>query len=58
MGKMIVAFLGLFALVFFAIQIFTSATGREKFQLIKGLSYTMVITAMVVLIIASIIVLF
>lgn len=58
MGKMILGFLAIFALVYFAIQIFVSATGREKLQLIKGLSYTMFITAMVVLIIASIIVLF
>lgn len=58
MAKMILGFIVLFAVVFGAIQTFTAATGREKIQLIKSLSYTMLITALVVLIIATIIVLF
>lgn len=58
MSKMIIGFLGLFALVFFAIQIFTNATGREKIQLIKSLVYAMLVTVMVVLIIATIVILF
>lgn len=58
MGKMILSFLVLFALVFGAIQAFTAASGREKIQLIKSLGYTTMITALVLLIIASIVVLF
>ena len=58
MAKMIVSFIALFVMVYFGIQLFTLMSGKEKFQLIKALSYTMFITAMVVLIVASIIVLF
>jgi hypothetical protein len=58
MIKMIFGFLVLFGLVFAAIQGITTATGREKIQLIKSLSYTMVITVVVVSIIAAIVILF
>lgn len=58
MGKMILGFIGLFVIVFGIIQFFTAASGREKIQLIKSLGYTTMITAMVLLIIASIVVLF
>ena len=58
MAKMIIGFLVLFALVFVAIQGFTAASGREKIQLIKSLGYTTMITAMVLFIIATIVVLF
>lgn len=58
MGKMILGFIALFAIVFLAVQGFTAASGREKIQLIKSLGYTTMITAMVLLIIATIIVLF
>ena len=58
MSKMILGFLVLFALVFTAIQGFNAATGREKIQLIKSLSYTMMISVLVLLIITSIVILF
>lgn len=58
MAKMVFGFIALFAIVFLAIQGFTAASGREKIQLIKSLGYTMMITALVLLIIASIVVLF
>ena len=58
MAKMILGFIALFAIVFLAVQGFTAASGREKIQLIKSLGYTTMITAMVLLIIATIVVLF
>jgi outer membrane lipoprotein-sorting protein len=58
MAKMILGFLVLFALVFACIQGFTAASGREKIQLIKSLSYTMLVTVVVVGIITAIVVLF
>lgn len=58
MGKMILGFIVLFALVFGAIQAFTAATGREKIQLISSLGYAMVVTAVVISIIVAIVVLF
>ena len=58
MIKMILGFLVLFGLVFAALQGATAATGREKIQLIKSLSYTMVVTVVVMSIITAIVVLF
>lgn len=58
MGKMILGFIGLFVIVFGIIQFFAAASGREKIQILKNLGYTTMITAMVLLIISSIIVLF
>ena len=58
MIKMILGFLVLFAAVFMAIHAFAAASGREKIQLIKSLGYTTMITAMVLIIIATIVVLF
>lgn len=58
MAKMIFGFIALFVLVLAIIQAWTAATGREKIQLIQSLGAAMMITAMVLLIIASIVVLF
>jgi hypothetical protein len=58
MIKMILGFLVLYGLVYAAIQGMTISSGREKIQLIKSLSYTMVVTVVVVSIIAAIVVLF
>lgn len=58
MAKMILGFLALFGFVFLGIQGFIAATGREKIQLIKTLSYTMLVVVLVALIIGSIVILF
>lgn len=58
MIKMMLAFIALFALVFICIQLFLEATGRERIQLLKLLSYCMLITVLVALIVISIVILF
>ena len=58
MIKMIFGFLLLYGLVYAAIQGMTISSGREKIQLIKSLSYTMVVTVVVASIITAIVVLF
>ena len=58
MAKMILGFIVLFALVFGAIQAFGAASGREKIRLIQSLGAAMMITVVVLLIIATIVVLF
>ena len=58
MAKMIFGFIALFVLVLAIIQAWTAATGREKIQLISSLGYATMITALVLLIIATIVVLF
>jgi hypothetical protein len=58
MAKMILGFLILFALAFVGLKFVVAATGREKIQLIKSLSYSMVITVVVMSIIAGIVILF
>lgn len=58
MGKMILAFIALFLIFFVGIQAFVTATGREKIELIKVLSYAMLITVLVLLIISTIVILF
>ena len=58
MAKMIFGFIALFVLVLAIIQAWTAATGREKIQLIQSLGYATMITVMVLLIIATIIILF
>lgn len=58
MAKMILGFIALFVMVLAIIQAWTAATGREKIQLISSLGYAMLITVLVLLIIATIVVLF
>ena len=58
MGKMILGFLVLFGLVFVAIQGFASASGREKMQLTKAVSYSILCATIAVGIATAIVILF
>ena len=58
MVKMIIGFILLFTLVFCAIEGFSAISGQEKIQWIKSLGYSMLVTAIVFLIIATIVILF
>ena len=56
--KMILAFSVIFAVVFFGIQGFIAATGREKLQLAKVLGYSLVCSTLATLIAVAIVILF
>jgi hypothetical protein len=56
--KMILAFLAIFAAVFFGIQGFIAASGREKLQLAKVLGYSLVCSTLAILIATTIVILF
>jgi hypothetical protein len=58
MGKMILGFLVLFAFVFFCIQGFEDASGREKLQLAKALGVSFVCAALALTLITVIVILF
>lgn len=58
MLKMILGFVALFAFVYFALETFRVANKREKIKLIKSLGYTMFITVIVTIIIATIVIMF
>ena len=58
MGKMILGFLVLFGLVFLSIQGFAAASGRERMQLTKAVTYSMVCATIAVGLAAAIVILF
>lgn len=58
MLKMLVTFLSLFLIFFFAIEIFRSLTKKEKWDTIKTVTYSLVIAAITVVFLIAIVVLF
>ena len=58
MAKMIVAFISLFLILFFGIDIFRKMTKKEKISLTKWLGYSIACTSLTALLVATIIVLF
>jgi hypothetical protein len=58
MSKMIIGFLGIFAVVFFAIQGFVAARREEKLQLAKVLGYSLLCSTVATAIAAAIVILF
>ncbi len=58
MAKMIIAFISLFLIFFFGIDIFRKMTGKEKINLTKWLGYSISCTLLTVLLVACIVVLF
>ena len=58
MVKMIFAFISLFIIFFFGIDIFRKLTGREKIDLTKWLAYSISCTLLTTLFVATIILLF
>lgn len=58
MAKMIIAFISLFIIFFFGIDIFRKLTKKEKISLTKWLGYSITCTLLTTLFVAFIIVLF
>ena len=58
MLKMLVTFLSLFLIFFFAIEIFRSLTKKEKWDTIKTVCYSLSIAAAVCLFLMAIVILF
>lgn len=58
MVKMIVAFISLFLIFFFGIDIFRKLTRKEKISLTKWLGYSISCTLLTTLLVATIVVLF
>lgn len=58
MSKMIIAFLSLFVIVFTGIDIFRRLTGKEKLKVLTLASYSVGVTVITALIVASIVILF
>jgi hypothetical protein len=57
MGKIIIAFLAIFSIVFLGIQGFIAASGKEKLQIVKVLGYSFVCTTLAILIASAIVIL-
>ena len=57
MGKIIIAFLAIFGIVFLGIQGFIAASGKEKLQIVKVLGYSFVCTTLAILIASAIVIL-
>lgn len=58
MVKMIIAFISLFVIFFFGIDIFRKLTGKAKIDLTKWLAYSITCTLLTTLFVAIIILLF
>ena len=58
MGKIIIAFLAIFSIVFLGIQGFTAASGKEKLQIAKVLGYSLTCATLATVIAVAIVVLF
>ena len=58
MGKIIIAFLAIFSMVFLGIQGFIAASGKEKLQIAKVLGYSFVCATLAILIVSAIVILF
>jgi divalent metal cation (Fe/Co/Zn/Cd) transporter len=58
MAKMIIAFISLFLIFFFGIDIFRKMTGKEKISLTKWLGYSMLCTLLAVVAATLIVLLF
>jgi hypothetical protein len=58
MLKMLVAFLSLFLIFFFGIEIFRSLTRREKWDTVKTVTYSLAIAAITVVTLIVIVILF
>jgi hypothetical protein len=58
MVKMIIAFISLFLIFFFGIDIFRKLTGKAKIDLTKWLGYSITCTLLTTLFVATIILLF
>ena len=58
MGKIIIAFLAIFSMVFLGIQGFIAASGKEKLQIAKVLGYSFVCATLAILVAVAIVILF
>ena len=58
MIKMIIVFLSLFVIFFTGIDIFRRLTGKEKIKMLALSGYSLVVTILVMLFVASIVILF
>ena len=58
MAKMIVAFISIFIVFFFGIDIFRQLTKKEKYSLTKWLGYSIVCSLLTILFVATIVLLF
>lgn len=58
MFKVLVTFLGLFLVFFYAIEIFRVKTGKEKWESAKTIAYSLTVAAAVVAFLIIIVVLF
>ena len=58
MAKMIIAFISIFIIFFFGIDIFRKMTGKAKIDLTKWLGYSILCTLLTTLFVATIVVLF
>jgi hypothetical protein len=58
MAKMIIAFISLFIIFFFGIDIFRKMTGKAKIDLTKWLGYSILCTLLTTLLVVTIVVLF
>ena len=58
MTKMIIAFLSLFVIVFTGTDIFRRLTGKEKLKVLTLAGYSVGVTVITALIVASIVILF
>lgn len=58
MAKMIIAFISIFIIFFFGIDIFRKMTGKAKIDLTKWLGYSILCTLLTTLFVATIILLF
>ena len=58
MFKMLIAFISLFIIFYTGIEIFRKFTGKEKWEIVKTVSYSLAISLAVVVFLVSIVVLF
>jgi hypothetical protein len=58
MAKMIIAFISIFIIFFFGIDIFRKMTGKAKIDLTKWLGYSILCTLLTTLFVATIVLLF
>jgi uncharacterized membrane protein YoaK (UPF0700 family) len=58
MIKMLVAFVSLFVIFFVCIDLFRKFTNKEKWAVIKTVSYSLVVALLVVLVLLALVILF
>jgi cytochrome c oxidase assembly factor CtaG len=58
MAKMLIVFLSLFIILFVSIDLFRKFTGKEKWAVVKTISYSLAIAVLVVLVLTGFVLVF